>query len=70
MGFLLGLQLLVELAQAGGSVVMRVGHQQGRADARSRGAREAAPMAVAMRGWVGRIRNHLAGSRYGGVIDL
>lgn len=70
LSFLLGLQLLVELTQAGGSVVMGIGHQQGRADARSCWGREAAPMTMAMCVGVGRVRSHLARSRYGGVVDL
>lgn len=70
LSFLLGLQLLVKLAQAGGSVVMRISHQQGGADAGPCWAREAAPVGVTMGMGVGGIRDHLAGTRNRGVVDL
>lgn len=70
LSFLLRLQLLVKLAQAGRSVVMRIGHQQGRADAGPRWACEAAPMGVAMGMRMGGVRNHLAWSRHRGIVDL
>lgn len=64
LGLLLGFQLLVQLAQAGRSGVVRIttSHQQRRPRKRAHRARYAAPVLG--------IGDHLAGSREGRIVEL
>jgi hypothetical protein len=67
LGLLLGLELLVQLAEAGGSTaVLRIAARQERRGRQGRGAGRAVARDSRRR----RVVQHLAGRRYGGVVQV